>query len=123
MVAIAANAPLITPANVDRLCGPENARAVVIDGQTRLLNFRPPKAQYGLCRSARARLSCCHASRSASGCSKGSGEILAPDRLGDVLCQGSNGLILPRLRHRQRDGRRVRAGWLVLLCPPRFMDR
>ncbi len=48
------NAPVVTPANVDAMCGPSDARAVVIDGQTRLLNFRPPAEPYGQCRSARA---------------------------------------------------------------------
>jgi hypothetical protein len=48
------NAPLITPSNVDRLCGPADANSAVIDGQTRLLNFRPPQVAYSCARGIRA---------------------------------------------------------------------
>lgn len=54
MVAIAANAPLITPNNVDRLCGPDGSAAYEFGGHVRVLNFRPPVDPYGKCRSARA---------------------------------------------------------------------
>jgi hypothetical protein len=48
------NAPLITPANVDRLCGLAGARAVDFGGHRRLLSFRPPAEPFGLVQGVKA---------------------------------------------------------------------
>ncbi len=54
MVMLAENAPLITPGNVDRMCGLASQSFIDQGGYRRVLNFRPPEASYGLCYSARA---------------------------------------------------------------------